>query len=103
MIVRPLPLRHLIAIAAALALLIGHAPAARADWTGAATGTTNDVTHSYTTTSNWNGGAGPINDSFATSTFAGATQLYLSAAQTTAGDLNLGYSGGFNLTITGGG
>src|SRR4051794_10269598 len=81
MLMRPrrLPSKALIYAAALASVMLAGNPA-RAQWltgTGAATGTTNDSAHSYTTTANWTGGT--INDSFAGFTFSGATQLYLSA------------------------
>ncbi|WP_338285024.1 autotransporter-associated beta strand repeat-containing protein [Luteolibacter sp. LG18] len=75
---------------------------AQAQWIGAATGTGNDATHAYLTTTNWT--AGTVSDTFGAGlTLTGATTSYLAGPRTTTGDLTFTYTGAFNLTVQGGG
>ena len=66
-------------------------------WTGATSGSTNNASHTYNNTANWQGGV--IDDSFAGVTLTGSLTLYMSAARNASGGMNLGYSGNFDLTI----
>jgi autotransporter-associated beta strand protein len=67
-------------------------------WIGAVTGNTNDAAHIYNNAANWVGGV--IDNSFSGVTFTGNTTLYFNASLTSgAAGINLGYSGGFNLTF----
>jgi autotransporter-associated beta strand protein len=90
------------ACAFALLTLALTAASARAEWWGATTGTSNDLTHSYSTNSNWSTNAPELTFN-PNPALTGATALYFSADWTTTGLWTIAYTGNFPLTLQGGG